>query len=269
MSEAKTKLQKYSAPALEKGLDILELLSLRSGGGLSQSEIAEGVGRSKNEIFRMMVVLEERGYIKRSDGDVFLLTSKLGELSGPRNDTSRMLEIARPIMTRLSEQTKLSNHLWILNETNMQVAASASASESYSLALSEGAQSSVFGSSAGACFLSALPDTESRLKALRDRGEYVNNEAFLEYDARVEACRKDGVCVLPNAEAIGILEISAPLSLPKAEDVVGALTVPIIGDRDSKNEIANVIKTLKHAVNQVCAKMASLAVFQTAHSPAS
>ena len=70
MSEAKTKLQKYSAPALEKGLDILELLSLCSGGGLSQSEIAEGLGRSKNEIFRMMVVLEERGYIKRSDGDV-------------------------------------------------------------------------------------------------------------------------------------------------------------------------------------------------------
>ena len=49
-----TKLQKYSAPALEKGLDILELLSL-SASEMSLSQIAAGVGRSKNEIFRAVV----------------------------------------------------------------------------------------------------------------------------------------------------------------------------------------------------------------------
>ncbi len=93
MIDAKTKLQKYSAPALEKGLDILELLSHCSDGGLSQSEVAEGVGRSKNEIFRMMVVLEERGYIKRSEDDTFLLTSKLGELSGAHNDNLGVISV--------------------------------------------------------------------------------------------------------------------------------------------------------------------------------
>ena len=53
---------KYTAPALEKGLDILEHLS-RSDAGLTQAEIARVLGRSVSEIFRMLVVLQERGYI--------------------------------------------------------------------------------------------------------------------------------------------------------------------------------------------------------------
>jgi len=57
--------QKYTAPALEKGLDILERLSL-SETGLSLSEIARDLGRSVSEIFRMLVVLEQRGYISQS-----------------------------------------------------------------------------------------------------------------------------------------------------------------------------------------------------------
>ena len=54
MSEQKTKLQKYSAPALEKGLDILEFLSL-SDVSPTLSQLAQGIGRSKNEIFRMVI----------------------------------------------------------------------------------------------------------------------------------------------------------------------------------------------------------------------
>ncbi len=41
----------YTAPALEKGLDILELLAV-SPIGLSQAEIATKLKRSVNEIYR-------------------------------------------------------------------------------------------------------------------------------------------------------------------------------------------------------------------------
>ena len=43
----------YSAPALEKGLDIIELLS-KSSIGFSQAEIAKELKRSVNEIYRML-----------------------------------------------------------------------------------------------------------------------------------------------------------------------------------------------------------------------
>ena len=52
------------APALDKGLDLIEALAAESG-GLSQKQIAERVGRSVGEIFRMLGVLEQRGYVSR------------------------------------------------------------------------------------------------------------------------------------------------------------------------------------------------------------
>ena len=43
---------RYRAPALDKGLDILELLA-RTDDGLSQAEIAKALARSPNEIYRI------------------------------------------------------------------------------------------------------------------------------------------------------------------------------------------------------------------------
>ena len=43
----------YAAPALEKGLDILEMLC-RSEQPLSQTQIAQELGRSVGEIYRML-----------------------------------------------------------------------------------------------------------------------------------------------------------------------------------------------------------------------
>ncbi|MCV6586861.1 MAG: helix-turn-helix domain-containing protein [Marinibacterium sp.] len=261
MTEPITRLQKYSAPALEKGLDILELLSLRPGVALTHADIAKGIGRSKNEIFRMMVVLEERGYIRRGDGDVFLLTPKLAELGGHRNPTGQMIEIARPYMAQLSQRTEQSNHLWVIEDNKMRVGAAARAAGSYSLALDEGVQAQVFASSAGACFLAALPDRAARIQRLAQMGERVSDAAFDDFDVAVETCRSTGVSVLSNAENAGIVELSAPLWAQGPSGVVGALSIPMIQTADRPNEIGVVAAMLKDTVDAICAKLALLAVF--------
>ena len=58
----KKQSKSYSAPALEKGLDILELLS-NFEEGLSQAEIASSLNKSVNEIYRMITTLTNREYI--------------------------------------------------------------------------------------------------------------------------------------------------------------------------------------------------------------
>ena len=55
---------RYTAPALEKGLDILELLASRFE-PMSQAAIAHALGRTPSEVFRMISVLEQRGYLVR------------------------------------------------------------------------------------------------------------------------------------------------------------------------------------------------------------
>jgi DNA-binding IclR family transcriptional regulator len=67
-------------PALDKGLDVLELLA-REAGGLSLNEIARSLGRTSSELFRMVVTLARRGYIEQRDGDRYTLTLKLFELA--------------------------------------------------------------------------------------------------------------------------------------------------------------------------------------------
>src|SRR5258708_20418431 len=71
---------RYTAPALDKGLDILELLASVSE-ALTHSEIASRLDRTVTEIFRMLVCLEERGYISRTGPDErYQLTLKLFEI---------------------------------------------------------------------------------------------------------------------------------------------------------------------------------------------
>ena len=56
----------YAAPALDKALDILELLADEAD-GLTQTGIAEAVGRNVSQIYRVLATLERRGYVSRDD----------------------------------------------------------------------------------------------------------------------------------------------------------------------------------------------------------
>lgn len=74
-------MAKYQSPALEKGLDILEYLSLLNT-AQSQTEIALGIHKKPNEVNRMLVCLEEKGYINKSQvSGKYSLSLKLYHLS--------------------------------------------------------------------------------------------------------------------------------------------------------------------------------------------
>jgi hypothetical protein len=96
----------YSAPALEKGLDILELLA-GSSPGLTQNQIAARLGRSPSELFRMVEVLSRRGYLGRSPSDAtYSLTLKLFELAHRQPPVKRLLAVALPLMHELARSTR-------------------------------------------------------------------------------------------------------------------------------------------------------------------
>ncbi len=61
---------RYRAPALDKGLDILELLASVDG-GLTQAEIAKHLDRSPNEFYRMLDRLVKRGYVTKRGRPLF------------------------------------------------------------------------------------------------------------------------------------------------------------------------------------------------------
>ena len=112
---------KYTAPALEKGLDILEVLSSQDH-GLTQAEIARVLNRSVSEIFRMLAVLRRRGLIDLDpDSDRYYLTTKLFEMANRTPILARLTVAAGPIMRRLADTTDESVHLAVLSEGNVLV----------------------------------------------------------------------------------------------------------------------------------------------------
>jgi DNA-binding IclR family transcriptional regulator len=116
----------YSAPALEKGLDILEMLS-RQQQPLSLTRLAAELGRSKSEIFRMMMVLLERGYVARDpDRDTLMLTDRLFTL-GLRTPRARdLVSATMPVMNALAEVTEHSLHLVVVYQGQTVVIGGAS-----------------------------------------------------------------------------------------------------------------------------------------------
>jgi DNA-binding IclR family transcriptional regulator len=80
----------YRAPALDKGLDIIELMA-RAGEPMTPARISARLNKSTNELFRMVRVLERRKYIEMPAGQIgYVLTDKLSRL-GTVFDDSKML----------------------------------------------------------------------------------------------------------------------------------------------------------------------------------
>ena len=122
MKKAKNAVQP-GAPALEKGLDLLEALAAEAR-GLSQKQLAERVGRSVGEIFRMLVALERRGYVTRDPvtGE-YTLTLKLFRIASQFPPTERLLQAALPVMEQLAGRVQLSCHLTVLHGEQFMVIA--------------------------------------------------------------------------------------------------------------------------------------------------
>src|ERR1700735_1345861 len=103
----------YATPALEKGLDVIELLAHQPG-GLTKSEISRELKRTVSEIFRMLLCLERRGYISQVTEERYALTLKLFKLVRGHPPTERLIADALPVMNRLSHETLQSCHLGVL-----------------------------------------------------------------------------------------------------------------------------------------------------------
>src|ERR1700745_2953462 len=159
---------RYAAPALEKGLDILELLASVSE-ALTHSEIARRLGRTVNEVFRMLVCLEERGYISRTGPDErYQLTLKLFEIVHQHHPLQRLIAQARPLVQRVASDTGQSCHLAMLNQAEVVVVAQSDAPGIMGFSVRLGANIDLLNTASGHVIL-AFQSNEVRARALGAR----------------------------------------------------------------------------------------------------
>ena len=184
-------MNKYNAPALDKGLDIIEYLSMKAI-PQSQSEIAQGLDKSPNEFYRMLMCLEERGYIgKDALSGKYSLTLKLYQLSHRHSPVDALLKAAKPVMEDLSNLTKQSSHLSILQNGKLLVIAQVKSPGPVSLSIEEGSIFPLIKTTSGRILLSFLEEGQ-REKILVSDADFGNlskkeQHAFLHHLQQIKS----------------------------------------------------------------------------------
>ena len=105
----------YSVPAAEKALDILEFMAGQPE-GMTMTELAGALGRSVHELYRVILVLEARGYLyRRANSDRYRISLKLFELAHQTPSVRQLTDSALPIMQGLAPAAQQSCHLAVLS----------------------------------------------------------------------------------------------------------------------------------------------------------
>jgi len=212
---------RYRAPALEKGLDILEQLASHPE-GLSQAEVARALGRSVGEIFRMLNCLVERGYLTiQRPGDRYVLTLKLFELSHRHAPLARLLDAALPLMRALADEVHQSCHLVVTHEGRGIVIAQADAPGEIGFAVRVGSVIQLATTASGRVLL-AFQNAADR-KALLARAHGATESA----EAALEKVKRRGYEDIESTRIRGVHDYSYPVFNHRGA-AVGALTVPFI-----------------------------------------
>ena len=150
----------YQAPAADKVLDILELLAEQRV-PMSGADIARGLGRTIGEIFRMLVLLERRGYVAReAGGGRYALTLRLYALAHTQDPFAQLLAAAQAPMRALAETVGESCHLGLLRHGRLMLAARAEAPRPIRLAIQPGSTFPIAETTSGRLIAAQRPPAE-------------------------------------------------------------------------------------------------------------
>lgn len=254
MSEEKS--NKYAVPALDKGLDILEYLASKAV-PLSQTEIAQGIERSANEIYRVLVGLESRGYLIRDDiSGKYSVSLKLYSLSRKISPIDQLRQTAIPIMEDFSAQSGYAAHLSILYQSKVLVIVHARSHAPVSLSIAEGTLFPTVSTTSGRVLLANSNEAVKQLIYERDEGYLkmsIKDKAALEQ--QLQDILANGHCFRKSQLTDGVTDCAVIIGKPEGS-VIAALAVSsltsTLGDEETKSQlIQSLIETANKISEQV------------------
>jgi DNA-binding IclR family transcriptional regulator len=249
-STKKIRQRSYAAPALDKGLDILETLS-QAQSPLTINDLAGRLRRTRNEIFRMLDNLQRRSYITRDPvSGAYGLTLRLYELAHNHSPVDHLLRASYVPMQNLAESIRESCHLSVLNRGMLVVIASTESPEPVRLSVEVGYRVVPLKTVSGLVLLSAVPPTE--------RGHFLRADKY--YGALTPAGKKalhkkfdlvgkNRYHLAPSTRRTG-LDCACLVGNPSI-GVTAALGVPFIAGGASEGREQTLIATIQQTAYQI------------------
>jgi DNA-binding IclR family transcriptional regulator len=227
-TEEREDADRYRAPALDKGLDILELLAEQKE-GLTRAEITKLLGRNASEMYRMLERLVARQYVVRSPGgDRYSLSLKLYALAHRHPPTNRLISEALPLMQRYADAAEQSCHLVVYDRGNLLVIAQVDGPGTWGMSVRLGSRVGLIDTGSGRVML-AFQSAEQRAHMLAEHTK-VKGEVTIDQDALEQTCeqvRTAGYLQKDSQQIFGVTDVTFPILGPSGQ-AIAAMTSPYL-----------------------------------------
>jgi DNA-binding IclR family transcriptional regulator len=244
----------YRAPALEKGLDIIELLVTESA-PLTVSEIAQKLDRSTGELFRMIQVLDRRGFVEQvAQSSGYRLSGRLFSLGMVQPAVKTLIEVALPHMRQLSLDIGQSCHLALHSLGEIVVVARMESSELIGFSVRIGYRRPLTQTLSGAALYAFQPEViRRRWEAhLRPRPGL---HALTKFRALAERIRKQGHGMRASKFVAGVTDLSAPIL--RNNIAAAVLTVPFLNSTAPVSSVKESVKRLVRTAGEISGEILS------------
>lgn len=212
--------ERYRAPALEKGLDIIELLADHAE-GMTQGDIARALNRSPNEIYRMLATLVRRRFLTRlPPDDRYALSLRMFSISQRHPPVSRLIDTATPLMRAVTKRAWQSCHLGMENDGEIVIVASVASPGNWGLSLRVGSVIGLANTGTGRVLAAFRPRAEAEQMLLRHKpvlGEPVINPD--QYFDRLDQIRDVGYEIMASDTTIGVTNLAFPVFDPRGNAI--------------------------------------------------
>ena len=243
----------YSAPALTKGLRIMELLG-SSAEALTTHQIATALGYTRNEIFRFIALLEFEGYIAKDDsGQGYVLSGKLLELGLQDPKVSDIFELVSPLADQLTKQSGAPCHLAFPSQDEIFIVRRWEPKDRLSVSVPVGTRRAMELTASGLCMLISL--TEADLKGVVNNIQQRNADFSMEEVNQQKAVfASKGYLTYDSRLMDSVVDLSVPLT-SNSGDLYGALTVPYANNATCESSVEEVGKMLINICEHVSQRL--------------
>jgi IclR family transcriptional regulator, pca regulon regulatory protein len=211
--------------ALARGLEVIACFRPQRP-VMTLTEVATGAGLARPTARRILLTLEELGYVRAADGG-FALTPRVLELGVAYVRSQGLWDVARPHMERLVARTNESCSIAQLDGSDIVYVARVSVPKIVALTVQIGTRFPALPTSLGKVLLAALPPTElDRVLAEPSRSglQPLWRPGREERDAELREVRARGWALTDGQLAPAIRSAAAPLR-DGAGHVVASLNV--------------------------------------------
>ena len=225
MEPKPAKAVRYRVPALEKGLDILEKLA-SSSRPVSLTQLSQQLGRTNNEIYRMLTCLEQRGYIFKDDATGnYALSLRLYELALTHSPVDRLLAAAQLPMEDLALKVGESCHLSVIDGSDLLVLWQALSPGKVRITVQVGGRFSPISTVSGRILLANLP-ADKCAACLKASGEFQKMSSTERQDirAQLDDIRLKGTSYAESETIFGVKDYAVLVGNPRV-GLVAALAI--------------------------------------------